>query len=67
LLERPKAMTRLFGTVHLLGAAAAITLALAGPAVAQAADGSWFPFKIPGLTTGSVTPGAPLPAPPGIR
>jgi membrane-bound lytic murein transglycosylase B len=57
-------MTRLFGTVHLLGAAAAITLALAGPAVAQAADGSWFPFKIPGLTTGSVTPGAPLPPPP---
>jgi lytic murein transglycosylase len=48
----------------LLGAAAAITLALAGPALAQASDGSWFPFKLPGLTTGSVTPAAPLPPAP---
>jgi lytic murein transglycosylase len=60
--------------------AAAITFALAGPqqVLAQAvlaqqqrmaqADGSWFPFRIPGLTTGSVSSGAPLPpaaAPPG--
>ena len=37
---------------------------LAGPALAQAGDGSWFPFKIPGLTTGSVTPAAPLPPAP---
>ncbi len=57
--------------MRLLGAAAAITLAMAGPVpagqvLAQATDGSWFPFKIPGLTTGSVTPSAPLPpAPPG--
>jgi membrane-bound lytic murein transglycosylase B len=35
---------------------------VAVPAWAQAGDGSWFPFKIPGLTTGSVTPSAPLPA-----
>jgi membrane-bound lytic murein transglycosylase B len=35
---------------------------VAVPAWAQAGDGSWFPFKIPGLTTGSVTPAAPLPA-----
>jgi lytic murein transglycosylase len=48
----------------LLGAAAAITLALAGPALAQASDGSWFPFKLPGLSTGSVTPAAPLPPAP---
>jgi lytic murein transglycosylase len=48
----------------LLGAVAAITLALAGQALAQASDGSWFPFKIPGLTTGSVTPAAPLPLAP---
>jgi membrane-bound lytic murein transglycosylase B len=42
--------------------AAAISLALAGPVLAQAAGGSWFPFKFPGLTTGSVTPAAPAPA-----
>jgi lytic murein transglycosylase len=36
-------------------------LALAGPpALAQ----DWFPFKIPGLTTGSITPSSPQPAPP---
>ena len=35
---------------------------VAAPAWAQAADGGWFPFKIPGLTTGSVAPAAPLPA-----
>ena len=50
----------------MLGAAAAITLALAGPALAQASDGSWFPFKLPGLTTGSVTPAAPLPPAPAV-
>ena len=47
-------------SISLLGAAATISFALAGQALAQA-DGSWFPFKIPGLTTGSVTPAAPLP------
>jgi membrane-bound lytic murein transglycosylase B len=53
---------RLFRSKSLLGAAAAITLALAGEVLAQ--EGSWFPFKIPGLTTGSVTPAAPPPAAP---
>jgi membrane-bound lytic murein transglycosylase B len=43
---------------------AAISLALAGEVLAQAGDGSWFPFKIPGLTTGSVTPAAPPPPAP---
>jgi membrane-bound lytic murein transglycosylase B len=43
------------------GAAVAIGLAVAAPAVAQAqsSGGSWFPFKLPGLTTGSVGPAAP--------
>jgi lytic murein transglycosylase len=54
-------MQKLFRSMGLLCAAAAITLALAVPASAQAGDGSWFPFKIPGLTTGSVTPTTPLP------
>jgi membrane-bound lytic murein transglycosylase B len=38
------------------GAATAIGLAIVVPAVAQAQStgGSWFPFKLPGLTTGSV-------------
>jgi peptidoglycan lytic transglycosylase B len=46
-------------------AAAAIALA-AAPVLAQSTDGSWFPFKIPGLTTGSVAPpAAPQPAPGG--
>jgi membrane-bound lytic murein transglycosylase B len=79
-------MTKLFRSIGLRGAAAAIVLAMAGqvlagqvmagqvlagevPAgqvstgqvLAQASEGSWFPFKIPGLTTGSVTPAAPLP------
>jgi membrane-bound lytic murein transglycosylase B len=59
-------MTRLFRSLARLGAAMALTLAMAGqvPAgqvLAQAREGSWFPFKIPGLTTGSVTPTDPLP------
>jgi lytic murein transglycosylase len=60
----PKAedMTRLFRSLSLLGGAAAITLAMAGQLLAQAAEESWFPFKIPGLTTGSVSPAAPQPA-----
>jgi hypothetical protein len=38
------------------GAATAIGLAIVVPAVAQAQStgGSWFPFKLPGLATGSV-------------
>jgi lytic murein transglycosylase len=55
-------MTRLFRHTGRLGAAAAIALALTGQVLAQAAEGGgWFPFKIPGLTTGSVAPSAPLP------
>jgi membrane-bound lytic murein transglycosylase B len=59
-------MTQLFRSMGSMGAAAAIALAMlvagaAGPAWAQAADGGWFPFKIPGLTTGSVAPTAPVP------
>jgi len=57
-------MMRLIRSLHLLGVLAAITLAATGQVLAQAADGSWFPFKIPGLTTGSVTPAAPPPAAP---
>jgi len=57
-------MTRLSRSLKLFGAATAIGLALAGHALAQAGDGSWFPFKIPGLTTGSVTTAAPLPPAP---
>jgi membrane-bound lytic murein transglycosylase B len=57
-------MTRLFRSTGLLSAAAAITLAMSGQVLAQAAEGSWFPFKIPGLTTGSVSPAAPLPPAP---
>jgi membrane-bound lytic murein transglycosylase B len=56
-------MQKSFRSMIRLGAAAAISLAMATPVLAQAGDGSWFPFKIPGLTTGSVTPTAPLPAP----
>jgi lytic murein transglycosylase len=56
-------MQKSFRSMIRLGAAAAISLAVATPVLAQAGDGSWFPFKIPGLTTGSVTPTAPLPAP----
>jgi membrane-bound lytic murein transglycosylase B len=52
----------MFRSMGLLGVAAAITVAMAAPVLAQAGEGSWFPFKIPGLTTGSVTPAAtPLP------
>ena len=45
------------------GAVAAVTVALSGQVLtqqvlAQAASGSWFPFRLPGLTTGSVTPTA---------
>jgi lytic murein transglycosylase len=47
-----------------LGSAAALTAASAGPVLAQALDRSWFPFPIPGLTTGSVTPAAPVQAQP---
>ncbi len=56
-------MTRLFSSTARLGAAAAIALAMTGQVLAQAAEGGggWFPFKIPGLTTGSVAPSAPLP------
>ena len=55
-------MTRLFRSIGRLVAAAAIALAMSGQALAQAAEGGgWFPFKIPGLTTGSVAPSAPLP------
>ncbi|HWF96365.1 MAG TPA: lytic murein transglycosylase [Xanthobacteraceae bacterium] len=55
-------MTRLFSSTARLGAAAAIALAMTGQVLAQAADsGGWFPFKIPGLTTGSIAPSAPLP------
>ena len=57
-------MQKSFRPISLLGAAAAISLALTGQALAQASDGSWFPFKIPGLTTGSVTPTTPLPPAP---
>jgi membrane-bound lytic murein transglycosylase B len=50
------------------GVAAAITVALSGQVLAQAAGGNagggWFPFHLPGLTTGSVNPAAPAqPAP----
>jgi membrane-bound lytic murein transglycosylase B len=67
-------MQKSFRSIMLLSAAAAISLAMGtqvamadqvaiNQVLAQAGDGSWFPFKIPGLTTGSVTPTAPLPAP----
>jgi lytic murein transglycosylase len=46
------------------GAAAAITVALGGQVWAQASNGGWFPFNLPGLTTGSINPAAPAqPAP----
>jgi membrane-bound lytic murein transglycosylase B len=56
-------MQKLLRSTGLLGAAAAISLAMicalpAGQVLAQGAEGGWFPFKIPGLTTGSVTPPA---------
>src|ERR1700688_3921009 len=55
-------MTGLFRSTGRFGAAAAIGLAMTGQVLAQAAEGGgWFPFKIPGLTTGSVTPSVPLP------
>jgi membrane-bound lytic murein transglycosylase B len=59
-------MKKLFRSMALPAATVAIALAMtgqvpAGQALAQAAEGGWFPFKIPGLTTGSVTPAAPLP------
>jgi membrane-bound lytic murein transglycosylase B len=62
-------MKKLFRSMALPAATAAIALAMTGqvPAsqmLAQAAEGGWFPFKIPGLTTGSVTPAAPLPPAP---
>src|ERR1700719_3518703 len=62
--SKAEAMTRMIRSISLLGVAAALTLAVSGQVLAQAADGSWFPFKIPGLTTGSVTPTAPLPPAP---
>jgi len=40
------------------GIAAAIGLAAPAPGLAQS-SGTWFPFKLPGLTTGTVTPAAP--------
>src|ERR1700684_2802741 len=55
-------MTGLFRHTGRVAAAPAITFALTGQVLAQAAEGGgWFPFKFPGLTTGSVTPSAPLP------
>jgi membrane-bound lytic murein transglycosylase B len=62
-------MKKLFRSMALPAATVAIALAMTGrvPAsqmLAQAAEGGWFPFKIPGLTTGSVTPAAPLPPAP---
>jgi lytic murein transglycosylase len=62
-------MKKLFRSMALPAATVAIALAMtgqvpAGQALAQAAEGGWFPFKIPGLTTGSVTPAAPLPPAP---
>src|SRR3984893_14350225 len=59
-------MTRWLRSLKALVATVAITLTMAGQGMAgqvlaQASEGSWFPFKIPGLTTGSVTPAAPLP------
>jgi membrane-bound lytic murein transglycosylase B len=47
-----------------LTAAAAFALG-AAPVLAQSTDGSWFPFKIPGLTTGSVAPAVAPQPPPG--
>ena len=47
------------GCLRLL-AAAWFALAVVPTAFAQ----DWFPFKIPGLTTGSITPATPPPAPP---
>jgi membrane-bound lytic murein transglycosylase B len=41
--------------------AGVIALGATAPAFAQ----SWFPFKLPGLTTGSVAPSAPQPQAPG--
>ena len=38
-------------------AGAAMSLAVAAPASGQ--DGGWFPFRLPGLSTGSVAPAAP--------
>jgi membrane-bound lytic murein transglycosylase B len=70
-------MTRLFRSMGLAGAAAAITVALAGQlltqkalaqqvsgqqVVAQAAEGSWFPFKFPPFATGSGASAAGGPA-----
>jgi lytic murein transglycosylase len=60
---------RSFRSLGLVGATAAIILAIGGPlaagqVLAQASGGSWFPFSLPGLTTGSVTPAAPLPPAP---
>jgi len=46
--------------LSLCAGAAALALA-ATVAFAQSPDGSWFPFKLPGLTTGTVTPAAPAP------
>jgi membrane-bound lytic murein transglycosylase B len=57
-------MAKSFRFLTLLGTAAALALASAGPVLAQAADRSWFPFTIPGLTTGTVTPAAPVQAQP---
>jgi membrane-bound lytic murein transglycosylase B len=60
-------MTISLRSIKHAGVAAAITVALTGQALAQAAGGgssSWFPFHLPGLTTGSVNPTAPAqPAP----
>jgi membrane-bound lytic murein transglycosylase B len=55
-------MARLVRFTTQLAGAAAIAL-VAAPVLAQSTGGSWFPFKIPGLTTGSVAPAAPQPQP----
>jgi membrane-bound lytic murein transglycosylase B len=55
-------MTGFLRAMRFAGAAA--TLAIAAPAVAQ--DGGWFPFRLPGLTTGSVAPAAPVQPTPAV-
>ncbi len=52
-------MARLHRLVTTLAATALITAAMAGPSFAQGGGTGWFPFKLPDLTTGSITPAAP--------
>ncbi|HLH98169.1 MAG TPA: lytic murein transglycosylase [Xanthobacteraceae bacterium] len=60
-LLRSNNCMRLFAAAGL--ALAILPAVLARPALAQLAD--WFPFKIPGLTTGSIAPTSPPPTSPG--